>query len=469
MANVVYDNFYLSNEVEDQFNSHLNLQPFCTIDNNLQGEPGMLRKINVYQATDGTQKLEMGEGNTTAIEVSYAPKEYRILLAQNKFLYYDEQSMTDPMLVPVGTRHMGTDMFNTVNADIFREFKNATLTHSSDKFDFDALVDGVAKMEIEELEGVNLFGFVHPKDVAKVRKELLGSLQYVEAFARSGYMGTVAGINLYTKQDADEGTIIIASREAVTLFVKTGTQIEQERDADTRQNKIFSRKYYLAALTNETRAVRIILSSAAAQFKNITMNGTPIVGSEIGISSIEYTKSVNENNVSLAYQWYVGPTAVGPYTKIASATSATFTPTAAQVDKFIRVEVTATGEAADVRMSNARKVRYLLAGEIVAFDEKATVTVKGTAKVGETLTSEIAYATGSTPVAPPTLVYEWQKSDNGTTGWTAIDGADDDSYEVEVALFEKYIRLKVVATGTAVGTKESAATDQVVAANGGGG
>lgn len=31
MPNVVYDNFYLSNEIEDQFNSHLDLQQFCTM------------------------------------------------------------------------------------------------------------------------------------------------------------------------------------------------------------------------------------------------------------------------------------------------------------------------------------------------------------------------------------------------------------------------------------------------------
>lgn len=97
MAHTIYDNFYLSNEVEDQFNSHLNLQQFCTVDNSLVGTAGMVRKINVYRATDGTEKLAMGEGNTKSIEVSYTPEEYRILMAQNKFQYFDEQEMTDPM------------------------------------------------------------------------------------------------------------------------------------------------------------------------------------------------------------------------------------------------------------------------------------------------------------------------------------------------------------------------------------
>ena len=261
MANKVYDNFFLSNEIEDQFNSHLNLQQFCTVDNSLVGEAGMKRKINVYSATSGTEKLAMGAGNSKSIEVTYAPQEYEILLAQNRFKYYDEQAMIDPMLVPTGVRHMGTDLFNTMNADIFAEFNKATLTHSASDYGFGTFADAVAKLELEQLEGVNIFGFVCPDDMAEVRKALNEDLKYVESFARSGYVGTVAGVNLYTKKDAVAGTIIIGTKEAVTLFNKKGTEIERERDADTRENSIFSRKYYIAALTNATKAVKITVSA----------------------------------------------------------------------------------------------------------------------------------------------------------------------------------------------------------------
>lgn len=265
MAHQIYDNFFLSNEVEDQFNSHLDLQSFCTIDRTLEGTAGMLRKINVYKATDGTEKVAMGEGNTKSIEVSYTPEEYRILLAQNRFQYFDEQAMTDPNLVPVGVRHMGTDMFNTVNADIFAEFKKATLAVTASAFDFGAFVDAQAKLNLENLEGVSIFGFVCPADMAKIRKALKEDLKYVEAFAKTGYVGTVGGVNLYTKKDATEGEIIIGTKEAVTLFVKKGTEVEQPpRDADDaniRQNTILSRKYYLAALTDATKAVKITVGA----------------------------------------------------------------------------------------------------------------------------------------------------------------------------------------------------------------
>ena len=268
MANVCYENYFLSNEVEDQFNSHLDLQQFCTIDKNLELTPGMKRQINVYRATNGTEKLVMGAGNTKSIEVSHSSKEYEIALAQNRFEYYDEEAMKDPLIVPTGMKHAGTDMFNTVNADVYGEFNKTGLVVEAPAFNFDAFVDASAALNLENLENVSIFAFVCPKDMAKVRKALKEDLKYVESFARQGYVGTVAGINLYTKQDAEEGTIVVATKEAVTIFIKKGTEIEQvtkdkrsETAANVRKNTIFSRKYYQVALTNESKAVKISLTA----------------------------------------------------------------------------------------------------------------------------------------------------------------------------------------------------------------
>lgn len=267
MPNVVYENFFLSNEVEDQFKSHLDMQKFCTVDNSLVGTSGMKRVINTYRATDGTEKLVIGAGNTKSIEVSLTDAEYDIALAQNRFQYYDEQAMQDPMLVPVGMKHAGTDMFNTVNDDIYKEFSKTGIEISTDAFYFDAFVDAVAALNVENDEEITVFAFVCPKDKAKVRKALKDDLKYIEAYVKTGYIGTVAGVNLYTKKDATEGTIIVATKEAVTIFNKKGVTVEQitenmrsETAANIRQNTIFSRKYYIVALTDESKAVKIVLN-----------------------------------------------------------------------------------------------------------------------------------------------------------------------------------------------------------------
>ena len=285
MPNTIYSNFILANEVEDQFNSLLDLNQFCIQDNTLEGAPGMIKKINVYSATNGTEDLTMGNGNTLTIEVGFSPKQYVIKMAQNRFAYYDEEAMTDPMLVPTGVAHCAVDMYNHVNADIFTEFglaQAATTVAVTGGDLFGAFVDASAALSIastgrrakERAESINqgapeTFAFVHPTDLAAIRKYMKGpngGLQYVEAFAREGYVGTVAGINLYVKRDATAGVITGGTREAVTVFTKKGTEVEQfaignrsESMANIRQNWVYTRKYYLAAATDLTKLFKITL------------------------------------------------------------------------------------------------------------------------------------------------------------------------------------------------------------------
>lgn len=59
---------------------------FCTVDNSLTGTAGMDYKVHVYKATDGTEKLTKGEGNTKTIEADFTEKVYKILLAAEPLL-----------------------------------------------------------------------------------------------------------------------------------------------------------------------------------------------------------------------------------------------------------------------------------------------------------------------------------------------------------------------------------------------
>lgn len=254
-----FPNFVLENTIEDQYNSHLDLMRFCTVDNSLVGVAGDTKKIRVYRASDATEKLAMGEGNTRNIEVTYSDEEYTILLAQNRFPYYDEELMRDPLVVDTGVRHMTTDMFNHTQADVFAEFNKATqiVTLSGTDY-FGAFVDAVAMLPGENQEELEVFAFVHPEDKAAIRKALKDDLKYIEAHVKAGYIGEVAGVSLFVKADAEKGTICGGTKKAVTFFNKKGTEVEQERDANIRLNEIYSRKYYLAALTDETQAFKIV-------------------------------------------------------------------------------------------------------------------------------------------------------------------------------------------------------------------
>ena len=270
MANTPYPNYVLENKFEDQYNSYLDLMMFCTVDNTLTGTAGMTKKIRTYTATDGTETLEKGEGNTKSIGVNYTEKDYKIETLQNRFEWHDEDEMEDPLVVDKGLEHQAVDMFNTANRKAIAQFADATQVVNTAKFDFNAFVDGVASItdlkisESTEISGLGLFALVHKKDVAEIRKNLGDLLKYVEAFARNGYIGTCAGVNIYISALATEGEFVIATKQAVTYFNKLGTEAETSTkgnrnadDANVRLNTSFLRKYGIFALTDQNYAVKV--------------------------------------------------------------------------------------------------------------------------------------------------------------------------------------------------------------------
>lgn len=259
MANKYYDNYVLAAYIEKMLASKLDLMRFCTVDKSLTLTPGMKKYINRYIATSGTQILGIGEGNTQTIEASYTTEEYNIKLYQNRATYYDEHQMTDPIFVQTLMNGAAADLINKIQEDGYAEWMKAQLTTAPTKFNFDAFVDAASLLDIDEnLEGMEIFGFVNPFDMGSIRKNLKDDLKYVEAFSRSGYVGTVGGINLYTKKNATKNTIIVGTKDAMTYFDKKGTEVERVRaDANTRTNSIFTRKYGVWALTDARYAVKM--------------------------------------------------------------------------------------------------------------------------------------------------------------------------------------------------------------------
>lgn len=277
MANQPYPNYVLENKFEDQYSSYLDLMQFCTIDNSLEGVAGMKKTIRTYKATDGTETLKQGQGNTKSITASYTEKEYEIEMLQNRFDWYDEEEKKDPLVVDKGLQHQAVDMFNTANAKAIKEFAKAEQVVTVTKFDFSAFVDAVASItdlkisESTEITGLGVFALIHKKDVAEIRKNLGDLLKYVEAYARNGYIGTVAGVNLYTSALATEGEFAVATKQAVTYFNKVGAEAETSvrgnrsaENANKRENTVFLRKYGIFALTDQNYIVKVKKSLAEA-------------------------------------------------------------------------------------------------------------------------------------------------------------------------------------------------------------
>ena len=258
MAHTIYQNFVLENKLEDLLTTHIDMNQFATQDTSLVEEAGMTKKINQYTSTGNVEDLAMGAGNTQEIEVSFTQVPYTVGVTQGRFAYYDEQEMTDPMVVDAGLYGLATRMTNDLTNKIVAELDKATLTYdaSATGLTFDAIVDAIAKFPHEDAED-GLFILINRADLAGLRKNLKDELKYVEAFARTGYIGSVCGVPVYVSDAVPAKKAFLATKEAVTVFTKKGSETEQERDANIRKNTVYARKVMLVALTDATRVVEI--------------------------------------------------------------------------------------------------------------------------------------------------------------------------------------------------------------------
>ena len=260
MAHTIYQNFILANKVSDILTTQVDLNTYMTVDTELAENAGMKKVINTYTATGNVENLAMGEGNTADIEVSFTPTEYTVGTTQGRFKYYDEQEMADPMVVDAGLDGIAKTMVNDFTTKAIAEYDKATLTLAGTAWTFDTVVDAIAKMNLEDETG--LFLLISPADQANFRKGLKDDLKYVEGFVRTGYIGSVCGVPVIVSKAVAKGKGYLATKDAITLFIKKDTEIEQERDANTRENRVFVRKVALVALTDATKLVKITVTTA---------------------------------------------------------------------------------------------------------------------------------------------------------------------------------------------------------------
>lgn len=303
MANTRYENFVLENQLKDQLETRLNLLNFATINSSLQAQAGMTVKVNVYSATGVAEVVTEGNGNTQSIEMSYQQKPYVVGTTQARFIYTDEDEMTDPFLVEGGIRNLSVAISNKITDAVIAAFESTPNSYTySTAPAFGDFADAIAALDIKDTAtgaegaGSEIFALINRKQRAVLQKALKDDLKYVEAFVRTGYIGTVAGVNLYVCDEIPDDTIVVATREAVTYFRKKDVETEQDRDMNTRQNYLYGRAVGFAAMTDATKCVLIEKDS---HFSSVaTPTGNPSTSGYYEKDGTVYSLSTDTSVVS---------------------------------------------------------------------------------------------------------------------------------------------------------------------------
>jgi hypothetical protein len=253
MANTVYENKVIEAKAKDLLTTSLNARNYMTIDDSLALSAGMTKTINTYTYTGEAEELAAGEANSAKGSITFVSNDYVVKRVQQTFTYTDEDFMKDPSIVDNMLKGANQIMVNKMVADFKTECGKATLSAPYTTMGYEAIVDGIAELNLEDETGV----FTIIPNAQK--KELRKDPDYVTArmgeVVYSGQVGTVSGIPVVcSKAFAEPYTM---TKEAVKLFIKKDIEVEQDRDVETKVNTVVLTTYYICALVDATKICKL--------------------------------------------------------------------------------------------------------------------------------------------------------------------------------------------------------------------
>ena len=248
------------------------------------------------------------------------------------------------------------------------------------------------------------------------------------------------------------GTITFAyqwQRDNVNISGATSsTYVLVEADDNTSINCVVTATDDVGSTSISSNAISPILGSPYNLVTPVA-SGTGQVGQTLSTTNGSWQGVAT---ITFTYQWRRDAS------DISGATSSTYTLVADDYATDIDCVVTATNSLGSANQDSNDIAN--IAGSVPVIS--GVPTISGTAKVGETLTATAASVTG-TPT--PTDTFQWQRSDDGSTGWANISGAVNTTYTAVSADLSKYLRVVQTSTNEAGSdTASSASTAQVASA-----
>ena len=255
MANTVFENKIIETKATDLLLTAVNARSLMTVDNTLAETEGMTKTVNVYTYTGKVEKLADGAKNSTRGSIAFTGRDYKVERAQQVFDYTDSDFMKDNAIVDMSLEGANALMANEMTADFYAECAKAELEHPVAAFGYEAIVDAIAKLNIEDES--KLFVVIPTAWKAEIRKDEDYKNARMGEVVYNGQIGVIAGIPVIAT-NALEDEAYVMTAEAVKLFMKADVEVEQDRDVETKTNTIVLATYYICALVNQNKICRIV-------------------------------------------------------------------------------------------------------------------------------------------------------------------------------------------------------------------
>ena len=256
----LYENFVLENKMTDLVNTNIDVNALFTVDNSLEGEAGLKKIIKRYEYVGEVETLAKGAKNTKKGSVTFTPNEYVIERYQQTFSYNDMDVMQDPYLLDVATRGASEVMANHIRSQYFIELAKISTSHEVAAFNYDAVVDALAKIG-REVEA-DTFVVMGLDSKAAIRKDEDFKASRQGEILYTGQFGNISGVPCVCSKLVPANTIYVTTKDSVKLFVKNAGSVEQDRDIETKDNTVVYDRHGVMALVDQTKSCKITVKAA---------------------------------------------------------------------------------------------------------------------------------------------------------------------------------------------------------------
>lgn len=258
MANTVFNNKIIEAKAKDLLITRINTRSLMSVDNTLAEGEGMTKTINVYTYSGKVEKLADGAKNSVRGAIAYTGTDYTVQRAQQVFDYTDSDFMKDNAIVDKMLKEANNLMSNDMAADFYAECAKATLSHEAATIGYEAIVDAIQKLNMEDES--KLFVVIPTAWKAELRKDEDYKSARMGEVIYNGQVGTICGIPVIaTNALTDEAYVM--TTEAVKLFMKEDVEVEQDRDVETKTNTIVLSAYFICALVDNTKICKLAKSA----------------------------------------------------------------------------------------------------------------------------------------------------------------------------------------------------------------
>lgn len=261
----LFDNEVVQTKIKSALNTALDMMNFATVDYSLSAAPGMQISVRTYTPSGEAERLAMGNANTTYVGTDFTEADYRVNTLQATAKYFDEQGMADPTAIDSVIGQLPTAITNSLNKEVIAEMAKATQVINSWTPTVASVLDALATFPDDEtINASNKFLLVSKADYVTLIKDAIAKSQYVKDNTNTSGLGSVCGVPVYVSALLAQGTAYLATKEAVTVFMKKGYGVETDRDIEKRATTMVANTVNVVALTDAKKVVKLDKNAAAA-------------------------------------------------------------------------------------------------------------------------------------------------------------------------------------------------------------